>query len=446
MKTIPKKCEVLVIGGGPAGAMASALLAQKGVDVVLLEKEKFPRYTVGESLIPHFWKYTDSIGASDKIKEAGFVKKAGGFVQWGGVLRTVSFKNFGFTRPALHVERSTFDDILLRRSEELGTKVYEEVTVKSTDFSDDIASVRYRNNTSEEIDEIQARFVIDASGQNTVVPKQYDLVNFDDNFRFQAFWGYFDRSDYMNDKAEITSFENRFEDSPMTLVSDTGEWGWTWQIVLKDRVSIGTLLPRQKLKEFKNGGKNLEEQFLNYVRQTPMIAPLLSNSNLVSKVRTVRDYAYQPTKLTHKNCFFVGDAAAFFDPINSEGITIAMYGASVAAWAVENALKKPHRADFYKKAFEKNLKNRLDLFQLLAFPDELVPEHLIQKVKDSIRNQSANENYLTLAQLMITSRGKDFPKMLEAIGLPHKEVYQEVMIPELLASGVRKPSYETGNV
>lgn len=432
-----QKCEVLVIGGGPAGAIASALLAQKGVDVVLLEKEKFPRYTVGESLIPHFWKYTDSIGASKKIEEAGFVKKAGGFVQWEGILRTVSFKNFGFTRPALHVERSTFDDILLRRSEELGTKVFEQFTVKGCDFTEENATVRYRNNISGENGEIVAKYVIDASGQNTVVPKQYDLVKFDENFKFQAFWAYFDRSEYMNDKAEITAFENRHTDSPMTLVSDTGEWGWTWQIVLKDSVSIGTLLPRQKLKEFKEGGKGLEEQFLTYIRQTPMVSSLLKNSNLVSKVRTVRDYAYKPKHLTYKNCFFVGDAAAFFDPINSEGITIAMYGASVAAWAVENALKKPHRQDFYIKAFEKNLQTRLDLFQLLAFPDDLIPEHLIQKVKDSIRNQSDNENYLTLAQLMITNRGKDFPKMLEALGLPIKEVCQEVEIPDELSSKVK---------
>ena len=341
MNTMRQNCEVLVIGGGPAGAIASALLAQKGVDVVLLEKEKFPRYTVGESLIPHFWKYTDSIGASKKIEEAGFVKKAGGFVQWDGVLRTVSFKNFGFTRPALHVERSTFDDILLRRSEELGTKVFEQFKVKGCDFSEEHSTVRYHNNISGENGEIKAKYVIDASGQSTVIPKQYDLVKFDDNFKFQAFWAYFDRSDYMNDKGEITAFEDRHKDSPMTLVSDTGEWGWTWQIVLKDSVSIGTLLPRQKLKEFKQGGQGLEEQFLNYTRQTPMISSLLKDSNLVSKIRTVRDYAYKPSQLTYKNCFFVGDAAAFFDPINSEGITIAMYGASVAAWAVENALKKP---------------------------------------------------------------------------------------------------------
>ncbi len=432
MELIPKKCEVLVIGGGPAGSMAASLLAQKGVDVVVLEKEKFPRYTVGESLIPHFWKFTDAIGASKAIEVANFIKKAGGFVHWEGVLRTVSFGNFGFTRPALHVERAEFDQILLDRSKELGAKVVEETTVKGVKNHDKGVTVRYRHSTSKEKGTIEAQYVIDASGQNVVVGKQHKLIDFDENFKFQAVWGYFDKADYLNKKGEVTPFERRFEDSPMTMISDTGEWGWVWQIVLKDSVSLGALIPRNHLQKFKSGGENLEERFLTYIRQTPLIHKLIENGKLVSKIKTVRDYAYKPQKLAFDRCYMVGDAAAFFDPINSEGITIAMYGATIAAWAVEKSLKRPHRSDFYRDTFCRSLQIRLDLFQLLAFPDEMIPEHLIQKVKDSVLNQSDNENYLTLAQLMLTSRGKDFPELLESIGLSDKEVYQTMDVPSEL--------------
>ncbi|MEZ4886673.1 MAG: NAD(P)/FAD-dependent oxidoreductase [Chitinophagales bacterium] len=432
MTHIPKKCEVLVIGGGPAGSMAAALLAQKGIDVVLLEKAKFPRYTVGESLIPHFWKFTDAIGASEAIEEAGFIKKAGGFVHWDGVLRTVSFRNFGFTRPALHVERAEFDQILLDRCKELGTKVIEETTVKGVDNGEDSAIVRYQHTNTKEKGTIEAQYVIDASGRNVVAGKQHDLIDFDENFKFQAYWAYFNQSDYLNSKGEVTAFENRFDDPPMTMISDTGEWGWVWQIVLKDKVSLGALIPRTHLQKFKEGGATLEERFLTYIRQTPLTNKLIEEGELVSKIRTVRDYAYKPQKLAFDRCYLVGDAAAFFDPINSEGITIAMYGATVAAWAVEKSLQKPHRSEFYRDTFCRNLQVRLNLFQLLAFPDEMVPNHLVEQIRESILNQSDDENYLTLAQLMLTSRGKDFPELLASIGLSEKEVCQTMEVPDEL--------------
>ena len=98
---LPKHCDVLVIGDGPAGSMAATYLSQKGYDVVLLERQKHPRPHVGENLIPHFWKYTDLAKISDKIATEGFVQKAGGTVVWNGVIRQMAFKDFGYSRPAL---------------------------------------------------------------------------------------------------------------------------------------------------------------------------------------------------------------------------------------------------------------------------------------------------------------------------------------------------------
>jgi flavin-dependent dehydrogenase len=133
---IPKSCDVLVIGGGPAGSSAAALLAKAGIDVVLLEKALHPRPQVGESLIPHFWKYTDQTGASALIEQEGFVAKAGGITVWNGKIHRIAFAEFGFTRPALHVERDRFDFLLLQHAASLGAGVYQQVGVKGVDFSD----------------------------------------------------------------------------------------------------------------------------------------------------------------------------------------------------------------------------------------------------------------------------------------------------------------------
>ncbi len=429
------KYDVVVIGGGPAGSVASSLLSKAGIDVLLLEKEKFPRYKVGESLIPHFWKYTDQIGATEAIEKEGFVKKAGGFVLWDDVMRTVSFKNFGFTRPALHVERDTFDNILLDTSKGHGTEVIEKAQVKGVAHTEEGCIVDWQDENREKRS-VACRYVVDASGQAAVVSRQYDLIEYDSDFRFQAFWGYLDKSEYLNAKGEITDFSHRHDDPPMTLVSSTGDWGWAWQIVQKEKVSVGLIVPRNKLPEYKAGGETLNERFLTAIHNIPFTKDLLKNSSLVGNVRTIKDYAYTPTKMVHEHTFLAGDAAAFFDPINSEGITIAMYAGSLVAWAIENALKNPKREGFYKRTYEDQLNVRLDLFRLLAFPDEMIPEGLIDKITRSAKNQSNNENYLSLAQLMLTQRGREFPDLLKKLGLEEKEVYQEVPIPHVIESSL----------
>jgi flavin-dependent dehydrogenase len=125
---------VLIIGGGPAGSSAAALLARDGIDVVLLEKARHPRPQVGESLIPHFWKYTDQTRATGLIEKQGFIAKAGGITVWNGKIKRIAFADFGFTRPALHVERDVFDELLLNHAAARGADIFQRVAVKQVDF------------------------------------------------------------------------------------------------------------------------------------------------------------------------------------------------------------------------------------------------------------------------------------------------------------------------
>src|SRR5262249_14563810 len=154
--TLPRSCDVVVMGGGPGGSIAATSLAAKGYEVVLLEKRRHPRYAVGESLIPHFWKYCKLAGAKEKIENEGFLAKAGGTVLWRGVIRQTAFAHFGYRNPALHVERERFDHILLEHARETGARVYEDVAVTSAtvDGSDE-AHVTYLPNGDKETGQIR---------------------------------------------------------------------------------------------------------------------------------------------------------------------------------------------------------------------------------------------------------------------------------------------------
>lgn len=127
MREVPKRADVVVVGGGPCGSSTAALLANAGHEVVVLESKSHPRNTVGESLIPDFWKYTDALGASAPIIEEGFIEKAGALVSWRGSHRAHSFGDFGYQRPAMHVERDVFDEILFRHAGSVGAELHENV-------------------------------------------------------------------------------------------------------------------------------------------------------------------------------------------------------------------------------------------------------------------------------------------------------------------------------
>jgi flavin-dependent dehydrogenase len=405
---IPASCDVAVIGGGPAGSTAASLLGRAGFDVVLLEKARHPRYLVGESLIPHFWKYAELIGADDKIMADGFIEKAGGTVAWNGVIRQMRFRDFGFERPAMHVERDRFDAILLDHSRELGARVYEGVGATSVQPGEERSRVAYRHVDSGERGELSCRFVLDASGQGAVVSKELGTRIVDEAFRFMSIWGYFTDSRYVAADGKAYPFELLRSVPPTTFVTNLGGWSWAWHIPQRDSTSVGLVLGRDQLGAGK-GLDALQQEFVRLCLEHPYLGRLLDGAELVpDSFHVIRNYSYRPSRLVGPGYFLIGDAAAFVDPIFSIGIVLAMYSAYLASWAVGRAFKRADRTEAYQATFAQQFGSRLETSRALALPRYGYGGLEADLARTALGFETAIEQELMYVVSTLTTRSENF--------------------------------------
>lgn len=411
MDQVPEAADVVVIGGGPAGSTAANLLAQKGYDVVLLDKARHPRNTVGESVLPHIWKYIADADATEDIRKAGFIVKSGGTAVWRGVIRQTALGDFGFpkTNPSLHVERDEFDEILLRVSQRKGVRVFEEVVVREVDVAGNEKVITFVDVPSASEGRIRCRYIVDASGQGAVIASQFGFREFDRDLRFMSVWGYYDNSSYVAQGGLICPWSMRREIPPTTIQLGMGDWGWCWHIVQKEYTSVGLVLAPSQAAEFKASGENLEDRFDKACRTLPIIGDLLAESNLTEgSVRAIRDFAYRPRELAGDGWCLAGDAAAFVDPINSAGVITAGYTGSAAAWLADTCLKKPTTKDYYTNVFSTLVRQRLSLFRLSALPAgfNTYPEDVPCALR-AAQLDSHMEQELLLVQTRLTDRSEN---------------------------------------
>jgi flavin-dependent dehydrogenase len=420
--SIPARADVVVIGGGPAGSTAANLLAQRGYDIVLLDKARHPRPTVGESLIPHFWKYSDELGATDDIERAQFIKKSGGTGIWRGEIFQLKLTDFGHIRPPLHVERDEFDHILLNVARRKGVQVLEEVLVRRAMFDGDRAvGVAYLVNGSGEQGEISCRYVVDASGQAAVIARQLGFREFDQDLRFLSVWGYFENSDYVAQKGTVCPWTMRREVRPTTLQAGIGDWSWCWHIVQKEATSVGLVLAPEQQAAFKTGGADLEERFLNACLNVPYVGQLLRSARLIpGSLYAIRDFAYRPRRLAGDGWFLAGDAAAFVDPVNSAGVLTAFYMGAFAAQCVEHSLVDSSRAPHYQQFYGDLVRRRMALFGISARPPghNSYPEDYPLALQ-AARADSVAEQELIAAQNRITGRPENLAPLQALDGRLH---------------------------
>ena len=311
--------DLLVIGAGPAGALAAAFARRKGLSVRVLEKMQFPRFSIGESLLPACMNLLADAGMVEAVKAAGFQHKNGAQIVRGDQQVDFEFadgivEGYSYT---YQVTRADFDDLLIREAEKQGTQVQFREEITAVDFSGDPV-VRSRSDAGVET-EHRARFVCDASGFGRVLPRLLDLEK---------------PSDFPVRAALFTHIEDHISDPRYdrnkirVAIHPQHRDVWYWLIPFSQgRASIGVVGPDGFLAL---DGVDTDRRLWDMIGEEPGMKRLLGNARPLFPARVIRGYAANVKSLHGRNFALLGNAGEFLDPVFSSGVTIAMKSAQLA--------------------------------------------------------------------------------------------------------------------
>lgn len=341
-------CDVLVIGGGPAGATAAALLAERGYQVTLLEKAHHPRFHIGESLLPANLPLLEKLGVADEVKAIGMEKWGAEFVSpWHDHKQVFEFGDaMDKSMPmAYQVRRSEFDEILIRNASRKNARVVEGCRVQNVDFLPDNSGAAVQAiHDDESIETVNARFVLDASGRDTFLGNRFKAKQRNKKHNSAAIYGHF---------AGAVRNEGKTAGNISIFWFDHG---WFWFIPLLDgTTSIGAVVWPYYLKT--RGKKSLDVFFQETIALCKPLGMLLKNAHLVSPVEATGNFSYECNHTHGKNYLLLGDAYTFIDPVFSSGVMLAMQSAFVGADTVDICLRNPQQASAALRKFDKSMRN-----------------------------------------------------------------------------------------
>ncbi|MGE0322202.1 MAG: NAD(P)/FAD-dependent oxidoreductase [Polyangiaceae bacterium] len=357
--------DVVVVGGGPAGSTCAARFAQLGHSVVLLEQDHFPRFHIGESLLPGTFKVFDAIGVTQKIEARGFLPKhAAEFVSGDGSIR----RRYPFAdgllegrTSAFEVDRADFDQLLLDHAEAQGVRVHRNTRVREVRFDEDGVEVDATVKSHDAQFKFSARLLIDATGQSALLGRERGVRDLDPALKNFALFSHYAGATRSLGQAE--------GDISIVLAPN----GWWWVIPLAGgRTSLGLVAPTKSLA----GARADEAYFDRQLAASSYLAERFAGAERVAPVRGASDYSYACRELVGDGWMLVGDAAAFIDPVFSTGVHLAALSGFRAAEIASPALGRRPRGAIPQK-------------QLVAYQRWLAP--LIQRYRGFVSGFYAPE-------------------------------------------------------
>jgi flavin-dependent dehydrogenase len=333
---VSRQYDAVIVGGGPAGSTVATFLARAGRRVLVLERERFPRFHVGESLLPYTLPIFERLGVAEKIRRAGFQEKYGAFFwnEKSGTTRPVVFGNaFDDRHPmAYQVKRADFDDLLLKHAAESGADVLQETAVEDILFKEGRAVGVRAISKQRGAQEIFARAVVDASGMAALLSTKLGTRRLDARLKRAALFAHYEGIQWP---------EGHQRGDILLPVEDRV---WYWIIPFSDGTSsVGAVFESSLARE--TGAPGLEARFDALLARSTRMPTLLEGSRRTSRVFAISDYSASSARMGGDGFVLVGDAATFLDPVFSTGVFLALATGERAARAVDRALARHGRLD-----------------------------------------------------------------------------------------------------
>jgi flavin-dependent dehydrogenase len=352
--------DVVVVGGGPSGSTLATILAKEGYHVELFEREHFPRFHIGESMIPNTYFPIQRTGLLEKMRNSHFVKKYSvQFVDQKGRLSEPFY--FWDNKPhessqTWQVRRSEFDKMALDHARECGVKAHEGARVVEVLFEGKQAcGVRVKPEDGPER-EVRSKVVVDASGQSTLIIDRFGLREWDPQLKKAALWTYWKGA-----------YRDTGKDEGATIVIQTeGKKGWFWYIPLHDDIiSVGVVADGDYLLKSR-ANKDLETIYFEEVARAPGLQPRIKNATRCDIFRVQKEYSYRAKQAAGNGWCLVGDAFGFLDPLYSSGLLLAMTSASMAADCILEGFEKNDFSEAQLRKWEKPYLRGMDRIRRLV--------------------------------------------------------------------------------